>query len=99
MVKPLADLLRPETLDDMVGQSHLLDKGSTFRNVIENNHVPNMIFYGPPGVGKTTVAKIIANNANMTLHQLNGTTASLENIKQVIADIKSIFNKNENSSK
>lgn len=92
--KPLADLLRPETLEEMVGQSHLLDKSSLFRKVIENKHVPNMIFYGPPGIGKTTVANIIAKNADMALYQLNGTTASTENIKEVIADIHSVFNNN-----
>ena len=64
MQKPLADLLRPETLDDMVGQSHLLSKGSTFRKVIDSGHISNMIFYGPPGIGKTTMANIIAKKAN-----------------------------------
>ena len=94
MQKPLADILRPTSLDEMVGQSHLLAKGSLFRKVIENRHVPNMVFYGPPGIGKTTVANIIAKNANMSLYELNGTTASTENIKQVIADIHSVFNNN-----
>ena len=61
MNKPLADLLRPTSLSEVVGQHHLLDEGSVFRKVLEKNHVPNMIFYGPPGVGKTTVANIIAN--------------------------------------
>ena len=94
MQKPLADIIRPTSLDEMVGQSHLLAKDSLFRKVIENKHVPNMVFYGPPGIGKTTVANIIAKNANMSLYELNGTTASTENIKQVIADIHSVFNNN-----
>ena len=71
MQKPLADLIRPETLNDMVGQHHLLDKGTTFRKVIDSGHVSNMIFYGPPGTGKTTMANIIAKKANMALYKLN----------------------------
>ena len=67
MQKPLADTLRPETLEDMVGQSHLLGKNSTFRKVIDSGHISNMIFYGPPGTGKTTMANIIAKKANMSL--------------------------------
>ena len=94
MNKPLADLLRPTSLSEIVGQHHLLDEGSVFRKVLEKNHVPNMIFYGPPGVGKTTVANIIANNANMTLYKLNGTQASTDDIKKVIGDINSLLNKN-----
>lgn len=91
MEKPLADLLRPESLDDIVGQKHLLGKDSLFRKVIAKKHVPNMVFYGPPGVGKTTLANIIANNANMTLYKLNGTNASTDDIKKVIGDINSVF--------
>lgn len=94
MEKPLADLLRPTSLDDIVGQKHLLDKDSVFRKVIENSHVPNMIFYGPPGVGKTTMANIIAKKTNMNLYKLNGTTASTEDIKQIISDINSVFSQN-----
>lgn len=94
MEKPLADLLRPTSLDDIVGQKHLLDKNSVFRKVIENNHIPNMIFYGPPGVGKTTMANIIASKANMNLYKLNGTTASTQDIKQIIGDINSVFSQN-----
>ncbi|MCR5184528.1 MAG: replication-associated recombination protein A [Bacilli bacterium] len=94
MSQPLADLLRPNSLDEMVGQSHLLAKGSLFRKVIENGHVPNMIFYGPPGTGKTTMANIIAKKTNKTLYRLNGTSASTEDIKKVIADINSVFSTN-----
>ncbi len=94
MDKPLADLLRPTSLDDVVGQSHLLSKDSVFRKVINKNHVPNMIFYGPPGIGKTTVANIIATNANMTLFKLNGTQASTDDIKKVIGEIDSVLNQN-----
>lgn len=92
--QPLADLIRPNNLDEMVGQSHLLAKGTLFRKVIEKNHVPNMIFYGPPGTGKTTIANIIAKQANMSLYKLNGTTASTDDIKKIIADVGSVFTTN-----
>ena len=90
MQKPLADQLRPNNLDEMVGQSDLLKKDSIFRRVIEANHIPNMIFYGPPGTGKTTMANIIAKQSNLSLYRLNGTTASTEDIKKIIADINSV---------
>ena len=92
MQKPLADLLRPQSLDEMVGQSHLLKKGSVFRSSIDAGHVNNMIFYGPPGVGKTTVANIIAKNSHLTLHKLNGTSASTDDIKSVIKEVDSLLN-------
>lgn len=91
MATPLADLVRPTSIDEMVGQKHLFGKDSLFRKTISRNIIPNMIFYGPPGVGKTTVANIIAKNTDMILHKLNGTTASLDDIKKVIDDSKSVF--------
>lgn len=94
MDKPLAELLRPETIDDVVGQHHLLDKGQIFRKVISTENVPNMIFYGPPGVGKTTLANIIAKNSNMHLYRLNGTTASTDDIKKIIDEVHSLFSQN-----
>ena len=87
MASPLADSIRPKTLDDVVGQGHLLEKGKVLRNVIETGNVPNMIFYGPSGVGKTTVAAIIANTTNKRLHKLNGTSASTADIKAVVEEI------------
>ena len=92
MQKPLADLLRPNSLDEMVGQQHLLKEGSVFRQSLESGHINNMIFYGPPGVGKTTVANIIANNSHLTLHKLNGTSASIDDIKNVIKEVDSLLN-------
>ena len=89
--KPLADLIRPTDISDIVGQTHLLGKGCLFRKVIESNHVPNMIFYGPPGTGKTTIANIIAKKSDMALYKLNGTTANIEDIKQIIGDVNSLF--------
>ena len=92
MQKPLADLLRPQSLDDMVGQSHLLKSGSVFRASLDSGKVNNMIFYGPPGVGKTTVANIIAKNSNLSLYKLNGTSCSTDDIKSVIKEVDSLLN-------
>ena len=94
MQKPLADQLRPETLEEMVGQNHLLDKNSTFRKVIDSGHISNMIFYGPPGTGKTTMANIIAKKANMSLYKLNGKTVSTDDINKFVSDVNGIFNTN-----
>lgn len=94
MSKPLADILRPASLDEMVGQHHLLDKGSVFRKVIEGNKISNMVFYGPPGVGKTTIANIIAKESKLTLYKLNGTNCSIDDIKEVIGDIDSLLSQN-----
>lgn len=86
-MKPLADRLRPASIDDVVGQQHLLGKGKLLRRIIENNEIPNMIFYGPSGVGKTTVANIIAARTGKTLHRLNATTASVSDIKNIVATL------------
>ena len=86
MQKPLADKIRPKTLDDVVGQSHILGPGKPLRRIIESGRIPNMIFYGSSGVGKTTVARIIAENTNMKMCKLNGTSASVQDIKDIIAD-------------
>lgn len=82
---PLADKIRPTELDQVFGQSHILGEGKPLRNIIERGNIPNMIFYGPSGVGKTTVANIIAAKSNMSLHKLNGTAASTAEIKDIIA--------------
>ena len=86
-MEPLAQRLRPRTLDEVCGQQHLLGKDKVFRRTIDRGRIPNMIFYGPSGVGKTTVAGIIAQNSGMHLHKLNGTTASTGDIKAVLADV------------
>ncbi len=91
MKTPLPDRIRPLTLDDVVGQEHLIGKGKILRNVIENNEVPNMIFYGPSGVGKTTIANIIAKKTGKTLHKLNATNASVSDIKQIVATLDSFL--------
>ena len=87
MAEPLAQRLRPRSLDEVWGQRHLLAPGKVFRRTIDSGRVPNMIFYGPSGVGKTTVARIIAEGSGMRLHKLNGTTASTGDIKALIADL------------
>ncbi len=87
MEHPLADLIRPSSLDDVVGQKHLLDKGKPLRRIIDSGRIPNLIFYGPSGVGKTTVARIIAERTSMTLHKLNGTSASTADIREVVSQI------------
>ncbi len=87
MYQPLADLLRPETLDDVVGQEHILAKGAVLRRLIESGKIPNMVFYGPSGTGKTTVANIIAKQTNRTLYKLNATTASTADIREITAQL------------
>ena len=87
MYQPLADLLRPQTLDEVYGQSHILGEGAILRRLIESGNIPNMIFYGPSGTGKTTVAKIIAKQTNRTLFQLNATTASTADIKEITSQL------------
>lgn len=86
-MRPLSDQLRPQSLEDVVGQEHLLGSGMLLRNIIESGKIPNMIFYGPSGCGKTTIARIISKNSNRKLYQLNATTASLSDIKEIIHDI------------
>ena len=90
MAAPLADRMRPETLEDIVGQKHLLAPGKALRNIIESGRIPNLIFYGPSGVGKTTLAIIIARRTDMRLHKLNGTTASTADIKAVVEEVDTL---------
>lgn len=87
MNNPLADRIRPTEISEIVGQKHLLSPGKALYNMIENGEVPNLIFYGPSGVGKTTVAQIIANKTKRALRKLNGTTASTNDIKSIVAEI------------
>ena len=81
---PLADRIRPSSIEDVVGQKHLIGEGKLLRNIIEHNEIPNMIFYGPSGVGKTTVANIIAEKTGKTLRKLNATTASVSDIRDIV---------------
>jgi len=87
MYQPLADLLRPQTLDEVYGQEHILGKGAVLRRLIDSGNIPNMVFYGPSGTGKTTVANIIAKQTNRTLYKLNATTASTSDIKEIVSQL------------
>ncbi len=89
--RPLADEIRPETLDEVVGQKHILGEGGLLRRIIETGEIPNLIFYGPSGTGKTTVANIIAKRTNRALRRLNATTASLSDVKEVIAQVGTLL--------
>ena len=87
MYQPLADLLRPQTLDEVFGQEHILGQGAILRRLIDSGKIPNLVFYGPSGTGKTTVANIIAQRTNRTLFKLNATTASTADIKDIVSQL------------
>lgn len=89
--RPLADEIRPNTLDEVVGQRHILGENGVLRRIIESGNIPNMVFYGPSGTGKTTVANIIAQRTHRTLHRLNATTAGISDIREVIADVDTLM--------
>ncbi len=92
MKLPLADMVRPKSLDDVVGQHHILDEGKVLYNLIQKKNIPNMIFYGPSGTGKTTVANIIAESTGKKLYKLNATTASVSDIRAIVAELDTLFN-------
>ncbi len=94
MNRPLADRLRPETLSDVVGQNHIIGEGKVLSEIAKNGKIPNMIFYGPSGVGKTTVANILAKVAGKTLYKLNATTASVSDIREVCAQTETLSGQN-----
>ena len=89
--RPLADEIRPQTLDEVVGQTHILGKDGLLRRIVESGSIPNLIFYGPSGTGKTTVANIIARRTNRPLHRLNATTASISDIKDITSEIGTLM--------
>ena len=91
MYQPLADMLRPQTLAGVYGQEHILGKGAVLRRLIDSGNIPNMVFYGPSGTGKTTVANIIAKQTSRKLFQLNATTASTGDIKEIVAQLDSFM--------
>src|SRR6201990_3753063 len=85
---PLAERLRPQTLDQLVGQQHLTVKGSVLRTAIEHGNPPSMILWGPPGTGKTTIAGIIANTLQVPFYTLSAISAGVKEVREVIADAK-----------
>ncbi|HBG0632097.1 TPA: replication-associated recombination protein A [Clostridioides difficile] len=91
---PLANKIRPKTMNDVIGQSHIIGNGKILSKILQSNFLPNMIFFGPPGVGKTTVAEIIAERSNKSFYKINATNSSLEDIKKVISELGSINNVN-----
>ena len=91
MYKPLADEIRPTSLDEVVGQQHILGERGLLRRIVESGQIPNMIFYGPSGTGKTTVARIIAEKTNRSLRKLNATTAGIADIKEIIAELDTLL--------
>ena len=94
MNSPLADRIRPQSLDDVVGQKHILGEGKPLRRILESGTIPNLIFYGPSGVGKTTVASIIAKKSNKRLYKLNATTASTADIREMLSSAEMIGGEN-----
>ena len=94
MYRPLADEIRPQNLDEVFGQQHILGENGLLRRIIKSGDIPNMIFYGPSGSGKTTVANIIAKETNRQLRRLNATTASLSDIKDIIAELDTFLTPN-----
>lgn len=94
MNAPLADKIRPTCIEEMFGQQHLLGKDCALYNIIKSKKIPNMIFYGPSGVGKTTLARIIAEQSGMRLHKLNGTNCSTADIRDVIGESSTLFSDN-----
>ena len=95
-MRPLADEIRPQTLDEVAGQKHLLGEGAMLRRLIESGSSANLIFYGPSGTGKTTIANIIAQKTEKTIYHLNATTASLQDVKNIIADVDTMLAPNGN---
>ena len=89
--QPLADEIRPHSLDEVVGQQHILGKSGLLRRIVESGTTPNMIFYGPSGTGKTTVARIIAERTQRSLRKLNATTAGIADIKRIIDELDTLM--------
>lgn len=93
-MRPLADKIRPKTLDNVVGQKHLIGSNKILRRIIEKKEIPNMIFFGPSGVGKTTISNIIVNQTDKKLFKLNATTASLKDIEDITKNLDNLYGYN-----
>lgn len=94
MHTPLADRIRPQSIDEIVGQKHLIGEGMALRNIIESGELPNLIFYGPSGTGKTTLARMIAKKTDRTLRRLNCTTAGTQDIRDIVEDLNAFTSPN-----
>ena len=94
MKRPLADRMRPKTIEDVVGQQHLLSHGKILAKILERGEIPNMIFYGPSGTGKTTVANIVANITQKRFYKLNATNCSVGDIKAIVEELDSLLTQN-----
>ena len=91
MYQPLADKIRPTELDDMVGQQHIIGPDGILRRIVESGNIPNMIFYGPSGIGKTTLAEIIAGKTSRRLYKLNATTAGVGDIRDMVSQLDTLL--------
>lgn len=89
MSVPLAERLRPQNLDEFIGQKHLVGKGAVLRRMIDSGRIPSIIFWGPPGVGKTTLAHIIANTVNAPFYKLSAINSGVKDVREVIGKAKS----------
>lgn len=94
MIRPLAERIRPQNFDELVGQNGIFGKNSALENLIKSSHIPNMIFYGPPGTGKTTAAQIISKQTERKFYKINATTSSLSDIKDIISQINPLITPN-----
>lgn len=90
-MNPLADKIRPQKLEDIIGQEHIIGENKLINRMVTSKKIPNMIFYGPSGTGKTTVANIIANSSNKKFYKLNGTNSTMDDIKKIISQINTLF--------
>ncbi|MEG2381907.1 MAG: AAA family ATPase, partial [Oscillospiraceae bacterium] len=94
MYKPLAELIRPQELSEVCGQQHILGENKILNRIVKSGAISNMIFYGPPGVGKTTVANIIAKKAGKRFHKLNATNSSLKDIQEITDELDTFIGMN-----
>lgn len=93
-MKPLAEIMRPSNIDEMVGQKHIISKGTVIHNLLDNKSIINSIFYGPPGTGKTTLARIMAQYTDKKFYKINATTASVKDIQEIVNNLDNILNYN-----
>lgn len=93
-MKPLAEIMRPTDIDEMVGQKHIISKGTVINNLIKNRTIINSIFYGPPGTGKTTLARIMSKYTDKKFYKINATTASVKDVQEIVNNLDNLLNYN-----